>query len=197
MRNRVGQVTFLGSFGHDLPVLNLPEVAFAGRSNVGKSSALNRLLKRKKAARVSQRPGRTQRINLFNVGDALCFADLPGYGFAKVPKQVQAAWHSMMDSYFSTRRDLCLTIVIVDVRRDPQALDLQMLASLNQHGLPSLVVATKADKLSKQNIRKQLGKLEKTCALLPGQIIAFSAVTGMGQDAVWEAIEEACAPVGP
>ena len=195
MRNSVGQVTFLGSFGHDLPLLDLPEVAFAGRSNVGKSSALNRLLNRKKAARVSQRPGRTQRINLFNVGDALCCADLPGYGFAKVPKQVQAAWHKMMDDYFSTRRDLCLTVVIVDLRRDPQALDLQMIASLNQHGLPSLLVATKADKLSKQNIRRQLSKLEKICALLPGQVIPFSAVTGLGQDAVWTAIEQACSPI--
>lgn len=192
MREAVGQIEFVGSFTGDLPDLGLPEVAFAGRSNVGKSSALNRLTNRKALARVSRTPGRTQAINLFRIGDAVVFADLPGYGYARVPDAVRDAWKPLVEAYLSGRDALRLVVVLVDVRRDAQETDGQLVYALVESRIPFVVVATKADKLSKQQLRKRLGALRSELRLPEGQPIAFSAETGQGRDAVWDAIEAAC-----
>ena len=192
MRNAVGGLSFIGSFPGELPVLDSPEIAFAGRSNVGKSSALNTLLRSKKAARVSSTPGRTQTINLFDVGGACVFADLPGYGFAKVPAAVQHAWKGMIESYLSDREALRLVVVLVDARRDPQESDGMLLYALTEAHIPALVVATKVDKLRKQQRQRQLAVIRREFALPKGQPLAFSSLTGEGRDAVWDRIEAAC-----
>ncbi len=192
MRNQAGSVHFVGSFPQEWPVLGRPEVAFAGRSNVGKSSALNCLLNNKKAARVSRTPGRTQAINLFEVGNACAFADLPGYGFAKVPTHIQQQWKSMVESYFSGREDLRLVVVLVDARRKPQEMDGQLLFSLTESNIPTLVVATKVDKLKAQEKKKNLKALRDEFRLRGDQLIPFSSVTKVGRALVWDAIEKAC-----
>lgn len=192
MRNQVGQVQFLGSFeGQDLPPADLPEVAFAGRSNVGKSSALNVLLRRKKAARVSGRPGRTQRINLFQIGEVCVFADLPGYGFARVPDAVRAGWKPMIERYLGSRSSLKLVVLLVDSRREPQELDLDLVEGLLEAGLPCAVVATKIDKLAKNQRKPTLDKLGQAFGL-QGPALAFSSMTGEGREEVWDLIELCC-----
>lgn len=191
MRNQVGRVTFLGSFDDtDLPDTELPEVAFAGRSNVGKSSALNTLLNRKKAARVSGRPGRTQRINLFQVGDACIFADLPGYGFARVPDAVRAGWKPMIEGYLGGRSTLRLVVVLVDARREPQELDLDLVHGLVAAKIPCLVVSTKVDKLKKSRRKPTLKALADAYGV--PYVIPFSSVTGEGRESVWDIIEDVC-----
>lgn len=193
IRKQVHQLQFVGSFPGDVPELGLPEVAFAGRSNVGKSSALNLLLQRKKAARVSSTPGRTQAINLFKLGQACVFADLPGYGYAKVPTAVQEQWKPMIERYLGERRELRLVVLLVDARRQPLESDGMLLYALTEIGVPGLVVATKVDKLGKQERARQLAAIRREFALAAGQPVPFSSVTGEGRDAVWEHIEAACA----
>lgn len=191
MRNQVGRTTFVGSFPGDVPEVGLPEIAFAGRSNVGKSSALNRLLGGRKAARVSSKPGRTQAINLFRIGDAAVFADLPGYGFAAVPDEVAAAWKPMIEGYLGTRRDLALVVILVDARREPQETDAVLVDGLYEARIPCLVIATKIDKLSKHQRKPVLHALQEALDLPEGQPIGFSSKTGEGTDAVWTAFEQA------
>lgn len=191
MRHHIGRVDFLGSFARDLPALGRPEIAFVGRSNVGKSSALNTLLRRKAIARVSRTPGRTQLVNLFDVDGKVVFADLPGYGFAKVPDAVREAWKPMIEGYLGDRADLKLVVVLVDARREPQEMDGAMLWALVEARIPSLCVCTKADKLSKQQLQKQLAALRREFRLPPDQPVAFSSIDGRGYDAVWDAIERA------
>ncbi|MFT4624845.1 MAG: GTP-binding protein [Myxococcota bacterium] len=192
MRNQAARTTFVGSFPGELPVLDLPEVAFAGRSNVGKSSALNKLLNSKRAARVSSTPGRTQAVNLFRVGSACIFADLPGYGYARVPTHVQDAWKGMIEQYLSERQALRLVVVLVDARRDPQEMDGMLLYALVESGIPSLVVATKVDKLSRNERQRNLAQLRREFRLDDGQLLPFSSVTGEGRDELWTRIERAC-----
>jgi GTP-binding protein len=192
LRNAVRQLSFVGSFPGELPVLGLPEVAFAGRSNVGKSSALNCLLDAKKAARVSARPGRTQAINLFQLGDQAVFADLPGYGFAKVPDHVKARWGDMIEGYLGTREQLRMVVLLIDIRRDPMDSDAMLIDGLVEAEIPLLVVATKADKLKKQQKARQLQAIRKGFGLPEGLPVAFSSVTREGRDEVWGLIEEAC-----
>ncbi len=191
MRHVLSQLSFVGSFPRELPDLGLPEVALVGRSNVGKSSALNVLLNRKRAARVSRTPGRTQAINLFRLGDVGVIADLPGYGYAKVPTAVQLAWKPMIEDYLSTRSTLSLVVVLVDVRRDPQESDGMMLYALTEANIAALVVATKIDKLKRRARQSQITAIRREFRLPVGQPIPFSAVTGEGRDAIWDAIEAA------
>lgn len=191
MRNQTGRLAFLGSFSDsDLPSTDLPEVAFAGRSNVGKSSALNTLLTRKKAARVSGRPGRTQRINLFQIGDACIFADLPGYGYARVPDAVRDGWKPMIERYLGGRSTLRMVVVLVDARREPQELDLDLVVGLVEAEIPCLVIATKVDKLNKARVKPTLDRLADAYGV--PRIIGFSSVTGRGKDEVWDIIEQVC-----
>jgi len=169
----------------------MPEIAFAGRSNVGKSSALNCLLNSRKAARVSQRPGRTQAINLFKVGKGCVFADLPGYGFARVPESVQRQWKGMVEGYLAERTDLCLVVVLVDARREPQEMDGALIYGLIEAGIPALVVATKVDKLKRRERTKSLAKIRDGLRLPAGQPVPFSAVSKEGRETVWDRIEAA------
>jgi GTP-binding protein len=178
------RVEFVGSFPSDVPVTGRQEIAFVGRSNVGKSSALNALLGQR-VARVSSTPGRTQMVNLFTVDDRWAFADLPGYGFAKVPEAVRQAWGRLVESYLRGREALATAVVLVDHRHKAQALDVQMLAMLQGWEIPVLVVATKADKL-KRNARVLARKTLE--AGLGTAVIPFSSETGEGIDEVWAAI---------
>ena len=191
MRQVSGRYTFLGSFPADFPETGLPEVAFAGRSNVGKSSCLNRLLGSKKAARVSNTPGRTQLINLFDVMGEFVFADLPGYGFARVPDHVQDRWKGMIEGYRGEREALRMVVLLVDIRREPQEMDGMLLFGLREAGIPYLVVATKVDKLKRRETDRHLARIAREFQLRKGEIIGFSAIDGTGLDLLWQAIERA------
>jgi GTP-binding protein len=166
----------------------LPEIAFLGRSNVGKSSLINSLLQRKGLARTSNTPGRTQSINFFLVNEAFYFADLPGYGYARVSKTMRSEWGVMAEEYLANRRELALSIQLIDVRHAPTALDRQLNEWLTFHRKHHIIVATKADKLSSNQLQKSL--LEIKSALPDGKITAYSSITGKGKDAVWAEIGE-------
>lgn len=163
-----------------------PEISFLGRSNVGKSSLINSLLGRKKLARTSNTPGRTQSINFFLINNSFCFVDLPGYGYAKVPKSIKAEWGKMAEDYLANRRQLVLSIQIVDVRHKPSDLDLELYDWLSFHHKKSLVVATKADKLSNNKLRKSLDVIAH--CMPESVILPYSSVTGKGKEAVWQHI---------
>ena len=177
-------VEFVGSFPGDVPATGLPEIAFVGRSNVGKSSALNALLGAR-VARVSNTPGRTQAVNLFRVDGAWAFADLPGYGFANVPERVRAQWKELVERYLRSRDPLRLVVVLVDHRHKAQPLDVEMLALLRHVERPMLVVATKVDKLTR-NARSKAKRVLETG--LDAKILPFSSETGEGIDEVWKAV---------
>lgn len=166
-----------------------PEIAFLGRSNVGKSSLINSLLHRKGLARTSNTPGRTQSINFFLINDEFFFADLPGYGFARVSKAMRADWGTMAEEYLSEREELALCIQLIDSRHAPTALDIQLDEWLFHNGKPHLVVATKADKLSSNELHKSLKQAQRT--LPRATIIAYSSQTGRGRDEVWCSISDA------
>ncbi len=171
-----------------LPDERLPEVALAGRSNVGKSSLLNRLVAQHGLARVSKRPGRTQQIILFDVDDRFLLVDLPGYGFARVPLAVKASWRALIEGYLRRRQALRGVFVLVDVRRGLEADDVQLLDFLAAHARPVRVIATKIDKLSRGERR---GALARLSAHLGGaEAIPFSALSGEGVDAIRRVIEE-------
>lgn len=167
----------------------LPEISFLGRSNVGKSSLLNSLLNRKALARTSNTPGRTQSINFFLVNGRLYFADLPGYGYAKVSKTMRADWGKMAEQYLAEREELVLSIHLVDSRHMPTELDRKLHEWLTVNQKEQIIVATKTDKLSNNELAKSIKTIENT---LPGvRVIAFSSQTGKGRDAVWSEIEAA------
>ena len=166
-----------------------PEIAFLGRSNVGKSSLINSLLQRKGLARTSNTPGRTQSINYFLINDAFYFVDLPGYGYAKVSKSMRADWGVMAEEYLSQREQLVLCIQLIDSRHEPTRLDMQLNEWLNFNGKPHLAVATKTDKLSTNQLSKQLKAIR--LALKFSDVIAYSSETGKGRDEVWRSIERA------
>jgi len=167
----------------------LPEIAFLGRSNVGKSSLLNTLLQRKGLARTSNTPGRTQSINYFLVNESFYFVDLPGYGYAKVSKTMRADWGKMAEEYLANRRELVLSIHLVDSRHKPTTLDRQLHDWLIYNQKHHAVIATKADKLSNNKLIESLKEIETTLPESP--IIAYSAMTGKGKDAVWSVIQNA------
>jgi GTP-binding protein len=167
----------------------LPEVAFAGRSNVGKSSLLNRLVHRKKFARVSNTPGRTREINFFKVNDAFVLVDLPGYGYARVSKDQRAEWRPLIESYLRRSPQLRGIVHLLDVRHDPTTDDKLMLDFLSEIGVPTIVVLTKIDKLTSAERRKQLAELPLRLGLDVEQVIPFSAATGEGRDDLGAAIE--------
>ncbi|MCW5960154.1 MAG: ribosome biogenesis GTP-binding protein YihA/YsxC [Pyrinomonadaceae bacterium] len=166
---------------------DLPEIAFLGRSNVGKSSLLNSLLLRKGLARTSNTPGRTQSINFFLVNDAFYFVDLPGYGYARVSKTMRSDWGVMAEDYLSSREQLRLCIQLVDARHEPTALDRQLHEWLQFNDKEHIVVATKSDKLSNNKLAESLKKIRKTLA--GSLVIPFSSVTGKGKDEVWGQIQ--------
>lgn len=173
------------------PNLNLPEIAIAGRSNVGKSSLINTLVNRKKLARTSSRPGRTQTINFYNIEDELLIVDVPGYGFARVSKKELEKWSQMMENYFSTREPLEQVILVIDFRHKPSKQDVQMYQYLKYLNIPVVIVATKADKVKRGVRNKHLNQVFNTLNVSEGDIvIPFSAVTKEGKDDVWHLISQ-------
>lgn len=167
---------------------NRPEIAFLGRSNVGKSSLINSLLGVRGLARTSSTPGRTQLINFFLINDQFYFVDLPGYGYARVPTEVKKEWGPMIEKYLATRSNLVVSILIVDSRHEPTKLDLLMKEWLQASGKPLIIVATKADKLSGNKLRASLNHASKVVE--GSELIPYSAVTRRGADRIWKRITE-------
>ncbi len=166
-----------------------PELAFAGRSNVGKSSLINSLLNRKKLVKTSQTPGKTQEINFFKINNDFIFTDLPGYGFAKVPQSVQKRWGKMIEDYLLKRETLLAVIFIIDLRRRPSQLDLSLQRWLEAHGVEYLLVGTKMDKLSQSEIKKQKDKLN--VAYFDGgegELLVYSSKSSRGRKELWSKI---------
>lgn len=170
------------------PMHSLPEVAFAGRSNVGKSSLLNALVRRKAFARVSRTPGRTREINSFAVNGTFALVDLPGYGYARISKARQAEWRPLIEGFLRGSAQLRGVVQLLDVRRDPSDDDLVMLDLLAETGVPTIVCVTKVDKLSRAAAADRVAAIARSLALDPEQVIAFSAVSGEGRDELAEAL---------
>ena len=166
----------------------LPEIAFAGRSNVGKSSLINTLVNRKHLVKTSSTPGRTQLINFFDINKNLTFVDLPGYGYAKVPAAVRKKWGPMIETYLSTRQTLKGVVIIMDIRRLPREEEQNLIHWLAHYSIASIFVLTKTDKLSKTNVIKQRDAIVRSLAVAKEDVILFSAKTRRGTDAVWDAI---------
>jgi GTP-binding protein len=173
----------------DWPSGVIPEIAFMGRSNVGKSSLINSLLSVRGLARTSSTPGRTQSLNFFLINKRFRFVDLPGFGYARVPKAVKTEWGEMVTSYLAMRKQLVLSIQIVDSRHEPTALDLQLHEWLEYNARPRLIVATKSDKLSNNELAASLRRVKRVFS--GDRVIPFSAKTNHGRGELWQAIESA------
>ena len=174
---------------NQLPDGNLPEVAFAGRSNVGKSSLINTLIGRKNLVKVSGRPGKTQGLNYFQVGDQFYLVDLPGYGFAKVSKTMQSGWQSLISTYLEERQTLRCVVVIMDIRHEAKQQDSQAVMWLKQKNIPCLVVYTKIDKVSGNVREKNARLLDAGHGLTPDQRVLFSSKTGQGRELLIERLQ--------
>ncbi|NWH03504.1 ribosome biogenesis GTP-binding protein YihA/YsxC [Desulfobacter latus] len=170
------------------PEYDFPEIAFAGRSNVGKSSLINTLINRKDMVKTSSRPGCTQLINFFLVNEALSLVDLPGYGYAKVSKKIRAQWQPMVETYVETRKNLLGLILLMDIRRDPGKEELDMVRWLETNQMPCLLILTKADKLSKTKQLKQLDAAASAFNRDRNGIVLFSAKTRQGRQTIWDEI---------
>lgn len=178
-----------------LPENLLPEFAFAGRSNVGKSSLINKLVNRKALARTSSQPGKTQTINFFLLNGEFYFVDLPGYGYAKVSKELQAKWGKMIERYLTRSRQLRMIFLLVDIRHEPSAGDKQMYEWVKSNEIPAVIIATKADKINRSQLNKQLAMIRKELGGAQETIIPFSKETGQGYEEVWKVMEEYLAEV--
>ncbi len=173
-----------------LPDNHLPEIAFAGKSNVGKSSLINRLINRKSYAKTSSTPGKTQTMNFYNVNDALYLVDLPGYGFTHAPEQAKAKWGEMIDRYLATSKMLRGVFLLIDIRHDPSENDKMMYDWIIESGFEAIIIATKADKIKKSQLKKQIKAVETGLQVKPGtKIISFSAVTGEGKEEIWKSAQ--------
>lgn len=188
---KITEATFITSVFKPgaLPEPTLPEIAFSGRSNVGKSSLINTLVRHRKLAKTSSTPGRTQSINFFRVNRQLYFVDLPGYGYARVPLTVKRSWRDLIEGYLMQRDTLRLVILLADARRDPHGDEAGLAQWLAQHEIPCTVVLTKVDKL-KRNARQRASQAWQRYLGVDSSI-AFSAVTGEGRDEIWRAIQAA------
>ncbi len=171
------------------PATSLPEIAFAGRSNVGKSSLINTLVNRKRLVKTSNTPGRTQLINFFDINRSFSFVDLPGYGYARVPVAVQIKWGPMIETYLSQRDSLKGVVEIVDIRRTPGQEEINLLDWLSSYHLPYILVVTKADKLSKTKQKAQMKVIAEALSVDREELIMFSAKSRQGKDVVWKAVE--------
>ena len=173
-----------------LPVNLQPEVAFAGRSNVGKSSLINGLLNRKSFARTSSQPGKTQTINFYHINDEFYFVDLPGYGYAKVSAELKAKWGKMIERYLMGSKQLKCVFLLVDIRHEPTANDKQMYEWICANGLRPVIIATKLDKISRGQVKKQTDMIRKSLkAQANTTLIPFSAMTKQGAEEIWTLIE--------
>ncbi len=189
---RADFITSMKDYG-DFATRGCPEVAFAGKSNVGKSSMINRLTGRGKLARISATPGKTRLINVYHLNGEINLIDLPGYGFAKVSKAEKLSWGKMMQDYFARTRDLRQVFHLVDIRHEPSAEDREMNAFLRQSGIPFTVVAAKADKISRGARLKCLAPICRALSVQPWQVIPFSSEDGTGREELLARIEAVCA----
>lgn len=172
------------------PAPEYPEIAFAGRSNVGKSSLINKLVNRRRLVKTSNTPGRTQLINFFLINNHLSLVDLPGYGYAKVPKAVKKKWGPMIEKYLAERPCLQAVVLLMDLRRTPRVEELNLIDWLDHYGIPMILVLTKADKLSKTKQNKQRQIAARTLGVAPDTLTLFSAKSGLGKEALWQQIEQ-------
>jgi GTP-binding protein len=178
-----------------LPVNDKPEVAFAGKSNVGKSSLINALMNRKSLARTSGQPGKTQTINFYNINDQLYYVDLPGYGYARVSEATKEKWGKMIEKYLKTSRQLKLIFLLVDIRHEPSANDKSMYDWIVYQGFRPVIIATKLDKINRSQIDRQVKQIRAGLQAAPGtKILPFSSETKQGRDEIWACIEEVCGP---
>lgn len=176
-----------------LPDNDRPEVAFAGKSNVGKSSMINALMNRKSYARISATPGKTQTINFYNINDALYMVDLPGYGYARVSEKEKEQWGRMIERYLHSSSQLKAVFLLIDIRHEPSANDKLMYKWIVDQGYEPVIIATKLDKIKRSQVQKHVKMLKEGLALVPGTtVIPFSSVTKQGRDEIWELIEKEC-----
>jgi len=174
-----------------LPDNKFPEIAFAGKSNVGKSSLINEVLNRKSLARTSATPGKTQTINFYNVNDELYLVDLPGYGYAKVSEAEKVKWGQLIERYLHNSKQLQAVFLLIDIRHEPSANDRMMYDWIVEMGYNPIIIATKLDKIKRSQIQKQMKLIKTTLNLVPGTIIIpFSATTKQGRDEIWELVED-------
>ena len=172
-----------------------PEVAFAGKSNVGKSSLINGLMNRKSLARTSSQPGKTQTINYYNINDEIYFVDLPGYGYAQANEHVKAQWGKMIEDYLHKSKQLKLVFLLIDIRHAPSENDRIMYDWIRRNGYDPIIIATKLDKIKRSQIQKQLKLIRTGLNVKPGtQILPFSAETKQGRDEIWALIDTLIAP---
>ena len=171
------------------------EVAFAGKSNVGKSSLINALMNRKALARTSAQPGKTQTINFYNINDAMYLVDLPGYGYAKASEEVKAKWGKMIENYLHTSKQLKAVFLLINIRHDPSANDRMMYEWMVYQGFAPIIIATKLDKIKRSQIQKNVKAIREGLNVQPGTtIIPFSAETKQGRDEIWELIDSFVLP---
>lgn len=173
-----------------LPENNMPEIAFAGKSNVGKSSLINALMNRKSYARISATPGKTQTINFYNINEELYLVDLPGYGYAKVSEKEKQQWGRLIERYLHQSAQLRAVFLLIDIRHDPSANDRMMYHWILDQGFAPIIIATKLDKLKHSQVAKHIKMLKEGLELRPGTtVIPFSSVTKQGRDEIWELVE--------
>ena len=173
-----------------LPENTLPEIAFAGKSNVGKSSLINALMNRKSLARTSATPGKTQTINFYNINDAMYLVDLPGYGYAKVSEKEKIEWGKLIERYLNGSSQLRAVFLLIDIRHEPSANDKMMYDWIVQQGFNPIIIATKLDKLKRSQIQKHVKKVKQGLNLLPGTIvIPFSSETKQGREELWDLVD--------
>lgn len=176
-----------------IPETDKPEIAFAGKSNVGKSSLINALMNRKALARTSSQPGKTQTINFYNVNDLLYYVDLPGYGYAKVSMTEKEKWGKMIEKYFRVSKQLKAVFLLVDIRHEPSENDKNMYDWIIYHGFQPIVIATKLDKIKRSQKDKQVKLIKETLGAKPGTIIIpYSSETKQGREEIWDLIEQIC-----
>lgn len=178
-----------------LPMNDKPEVAFAGKSNVGKSSLINALMNRKSLARTSGQPGKTQTINFYHINQEFYYVDLPGYGYAKVSESVKEKWGKMIEKYLRTSKQLKTVFLLVDIRHEPSVNDKTMYDWIIHQGFVPIIIATKLDKINRSQKDKHIKMIKEGLQVVPGtRIYPFSSLTKQGRDEIWECIEEICGP---
>ena len=174
-----------------LPSTGRPEVAFAGKSNVGKSSLINALMNRKSLARTSAAPGKTQTINFYNVNEAIYLVDLPGYGYARASEEIKAKWGKMIEDYLHQSNEIRAVFLLIDIRHDPTENDRIMYRWILDHGYEPIIIATKLDKIKRSQVQKQIKAVRQGLKVVPGtMIIPFSAQTKQGREEIWEVIDQ-------
>lgn len=174
-----------------LPENTKPEIAFAGKSNVGKSSLINALMNRKSLARTSSQPGKTQTINFYNINDEMYLTDLPGYGFAKVSQSEKEKWGKMIEKYLNTSKQLRAVFLLIDIRHDPSANDRQMYDWMVYQGFHPIIIATKLDKINRSQVQKHIKAIKVGLNVQPDTvIIPFSATTKQGRDEIWALMDQ-------